>query len=137
MNLSPYLANKLARWMAGQAMPTAPTSLFVGLWNGDPLAGGTEVGATITGAAARIAVAIVVPANDGIDNLVEQSAETSFGLSVSVTPVNVTYTTLHDAVTAGNILAVRELDTPKTIAQNDTVKFPLGDLSFSFEKHTP
>jgi len=118
-------------------MPTAPTSLFVGLWNGDPLAGGTEVGATITGAAARIAVAIVIPANDGIDNLVEQSAETSFGLSVSVTPVNVTYTTLHDAVTAGNILAVRELDTPKTIAQNDTVKFPLGDLSFSFEKHTP
>lgn len=134
MNLSPYLANKLARWLNGNAFPAAPANLYVGLWNGNPLSGGTEVGATITGGAARIVVDQDTVANDGSDNTLSSESDADFGISVSATPVPITHLTTHDAVAAGNILKIKALDSPRVVALNDHVFVGSGDFSITIEK---
>lgn len=132
MNFSPYLANKIARWLAAQAMPSAPSTIYLGLWNGNPLSGGTEVGGTITGGAARIAPTITVPANDGSANVVVASTDANFGAAVAGTTV--TYLSIHDAVSGGNLLACKALTTSRTVSIGDVVKVLLGDWSFTVLK---
>lgn len=135
MNISPWLANKIARWIAGTAMPAAPAQLFVGLWNGDPLAGGSEVGATITGGAARREVSTGTPPDDGSTNVVTSDAVADFGASVSATPVPITHITVSDAGTGGNYLGIKELDTPRTVNQTDIVRVQIGDFTFTIQKY--
>jgi len=133
MDFSPYLANKIARWLNGNAMPTAPTNLYVGLWDGDPLDTGAEIGALITGAAARIVINQDTVADDGDDHVLTSDADTDFGVSVSATPRNITHATIHDAVAAGNVLFVKELDTPRTVHLNDHVFINSADLSIQID----
>lgn len=138
MNLSPYLANKLARWFAAQAMPSAPAALYVGLWDGDPLDGGSEVGGDILDdTPARIEISVATPANDGEDNVLVSDADADFGASQSATPVSVTHIAIHDADTAGNILAIKALDTPRTVNETDEVKVASGDFTLTVTKYEP
>jgi hypothetical protein len=134
MNFSPYFANKIARWMAGNAMPSAPSAIYIGLWNGNPLSGGTEVGGTITGAAARIAPTLNTVANDGSANVLSASADANFGASVAGADQTVSYLTLHDAVSAGNILGVKALAAARTVSLGDNVKVLAADWSFTVLK---
>ena len=43
MSFTPYLENKLLDHVLTNTAYTAPTTLYVSLWNGDPLSGGSEV----------------------------------------------------------------------------------------------
>jgi hypothetical protein len=45
---STYMGDALLNWVRGTAMPSAPASTFVSLWNGDPDSGGTEVTGTVS-----------------------------------------------------------------------------------------
>lgn len=45
---STYMGDALLNWVRGTAMPAAPGSTFVSLWNGDPDSGGTEVTGTVS-----------------------------------------------------------------------------------------
>lgn len=126
-DLSKYLGNQLCRWLAGQAMPTAPAALELSLWNGDPKAGGTEVTHTIR-TAGRIAASFTAPANDGTTNTMSSTADADFGAAAG--GATVTHVGVHDAQSAGDILASKSVGS-NTIVTGQDVKFPAGNLTFT------
>lgn len=57
---SDYLENSILMFIKGTNMPAAPATVFVALFDGDPLdttVGGTEITTTLTGSANRTVVA--------------------------------------------------------------------------------
>lgn len=126
--LSTYLANAILNWFDGDAMPTAPTDVYVALFNGDPGptgASGTEVTDTIS-ATGRIAVTWGAVASRAASN----SADIDFGTAAD--DATVTHAALFDAASSGNMLAYSPLDTSRNIVQGDPVVIPTGDLSINF-----
>ena len=126
-DLSKYLGNLMCRWLAGEAMPTPPADLELSLWNGDPKGAGTEVTTTIR-PAGRIAGAFTPPANDGVTNTMALDSDANFG--VADAGVTVTHMAVHDAASAGDILASKSVGT-NVIAASDVVKFLAADLVFT------
>jgi hypothetical protein len=126
--LSDYLANAILNWLDGDAMPTAPADVYVGLFNGDPTAaasGGTEVTTTIR-AAGRVAVTWGAVAGRATEN----SAAVDFGVAAG--GATVTHLALFDAASAGNKLGFTPLDTTRAVTAGDPVVIPIGDLNFNF-----
>jgi hypothetical protein len=126
--LSNYLANAVLNYLDGDAMPTAPTDVYVALFNGDPTAtgsGGTEVTTTIR-VAGRLAVAWGAVASRACSN----SADIDFGLAAG--GATVTHAALFDASAAGNMLMYSPLDTTRVVVAGDPVVIPTGDLSANF-----
>jgi len=126
--LSNYLANEILGWVAGEAMPTAPTTVYVALFSADPTAAGTltnEVTTTIR-AGGRVAIDwTTITAREITNELAVDFGSAAGGASV-------THFGLFDAATVGNMLAWSALDTPRTIVAADPVVFPVGDLAFNF-----
>lgn len=126
--LSNYLANAILNYLDGDAMPTAPTDVYVALFNGDPTAsgsGGTEVTTTIR-VAGRLAVTWSAVASRACSN----SADIDFGTAAG--GATVTHAALFDAASAGNMLAWSPLDTTRVVVAGDPVVIPTGDLSVNF-----
>lgn len=126
--LSNFLADLFLGWFAGDDMPSAPATVYVALFDGDPTAtgtGGTEVTTDIR-TAGRVAVvwdAIAARAlvNDG---------NIDFGTSEG--DVDVTHAALFDAASAGNMLSYSALDNARSIVTGDPVVIPSGDLNVNF-----
>ena len=57
-DLSPYFGNKILRWINNNAMPTAPTALYIALFNGNPKTSGTEIGGSVKAAGPRQVVTL-------------------------------------------------------------------------------
>lgn len=125
-DLSTYLGNKIVRWLGGNAMPTAPASLYLALYNGDPKSGGSEVTTTIR-TAGRIAASLSVPAS-GTTNTMTTSADADFGAAAG--GATVTHVAVCDASSAGNILASHSVGS-NTISAGQDVKFSAGNLTFT------
>lgn len=126
-DLTTYFGNKIARWVGGNAMPTAPTSLKIGLYNGNPKTSGVEVTDTIR-AAGRVTAAFTVPAV-GTDNTLVNSAEVDFGDSDGDV-ASLTHAALFDQ--AGNMLASKALTGgPFSVTSGSPVKYAVGNLSFA------
>lgn len=126
--LSNYLANEILGWIKGEAMPTAPATVYVALFNGDPTAtgsGGTEVTETIR-TAGRVAVTWGAVTARAVAN----SAQIDFGTAAG--GATVTHCAIFDAATAGNMLAYTPLDNTRNVNAGDPVVFPVGDLSVNF-----
>ncbi len=98
-NISNYLGDQCHNWIIGTAFASAPAHCYVGLWNGDPDSGGSEI--------------------TGANGLTRQDAHTALGSvsghaltigttltfgTVSGTPSAITYVALHDASSSGNLL---------------------------------
>lgn len=127
-DLSTYLGNKIARWLGGQAMPSAPASIYVALFNGDPKTSGVEVTTTIR-PAGRLAASWNVPAS-GTDNIMDNSADVDFGAAQGAATVS--YAAIYDAASAGNLLATKQLSGgPFNVTLGTVVKFLTGDLIFT------
>lgn len=126
-DLSKYLGNKLARWIAGQAMPTAPTQIYLALFNGDPKASGTEVSTTVS-SSGRKAVVWTVPASNDVDNTLVNSAAVDWGTSEGDT--DITHVAAFDAASGGKRLASKALLAPVTVATGTPISFGAGDVSF-------
>lgn len=118
-NISPYLGNKLTRWLGGQAMPTAPVSVFAALF-----LAGTEVTTTIR-VAGRVAIAWTVPASGSVTAMVN-SADVDFGNAASGS--NVDEIRLFDAASSGNLLYSKPITTAVVVA-GEQVKMSAGNLS--------
>ena len=118
MSFTPYLENKLLDHVLTNTAYTAPTTLYVSLWNGDPLSGGTEV--TGTGYARQSAAFSVTASAGANTNNVEFQAESVWG--------TVNYAGIHDAITGGNTLIAASLQQTRTIADEDIVRFAIGDI---------
>lgn len=127
-DLSTYLGNKIVRWLGGSAMPTAPTDIYIALFNGDPKAtGGVEVTDTIR-VAGRVAGSFTVPTSGEI-NLLETDTDTDFGDAAGA--ADVSHVAVFDAATSGNLLASKALAAPVSISAGQPVKFLAGDLDFT------
>src|SRR6478735_6639217 len=97
---STYLGNAVLNWVKGSAMPTAPSSVYVGLFNGDPTdtgSGGTEVTTTIR-PAGRVASTFGSVSSKSMAN----NATVNFGTASG--SATVTHFGVFDASSAGNML---------------------------------
>lgn len=125
-DLSTYFGNKAVRWLAGNVMPTAPTSLKIGLFNGNPKTTGVEVTDDIR-AAGRVTATMTAPAV-GNDNELTNSAAVDFGDSDN--DVTFSYAALYDQ--AGNFYASKLLPGgPFSVTSGSAVKFNIGNMTFA------
>lgn len=127
---SDYLENAICNWLRGTAMPSAPASLFVALFNGDPTdtgTGGTEVTATIR-TAGRVAGPFGAPA----DGVIKNSAVVSFGAAAG--SATVSHFALYDAASGGNMLVRGALSGgAQSIGANTNVSFPIDSLTVTVQ----
>lgn len=128
-DLSKYLGNKIARWLAGNAMPSAPSSIYIAVFDGDPKSGGTEVTTDIA-SAGRQAISWAALASNDTDNVLTSDADADFGAAEG--PCDASHVAVFDASTSGNRLASKAIPGgPISILLGQTVKFEAGDLSFT------
>ena len=127
-DLSTYLGNKVVRWLAAQAMPSAPASCYIALFNGDPKGAGSEVTTTIR-VAGRVAVGFETPPASGTDNNITTSTDSDFGAAAGA--ATVTHVAIYDAQSAGNILCSKALASSVAVTVGETVKVLAGDLTFT------
>jgi hypothetical protein len=127
-NMSLYLGSAICKWLAGTAMPAAPTNCFVALYNGSPKASGTEVTATIR-TAGRVGITFDTVGTN--DNNVTNSAAVDFGASAGAVG-NLDFVGIFDAASSGNLLFSAQLPGgPFAVTAGAPVSFNAGDLTFT------
>ena len=128
-DLSKYLGNLVCRWIAGNAMPAPPATVYLALFNGDPKASGTEITTTIR-PAGRLAVDWDAIAADGVDNVLTNDALVDFGDADA--GATLTHTCVFDDDTGGNKIASRVVPGGTIVVAAGTgVKFNIGDVNFT------
>jgi len=126
-DLTPWMGNKIVRWLAGEAMPSPPSGLFVGIFNGNPKTVGVEVTEDIR-YEGRLAMAVVAPAL-GEANQIDSTTDLDFG--VAEIEFTMTHLAVFDDGGAGNMIASKAIPGgPYIVAVGTRVEFLAGDLSF-------
>lgn len=126
---STYLKTSQANWIKGTAYPTAPTTLYVSLHNGDPLlTGANEITATVsTGRVALTASSsLSAIATSGTTRRRLINVDVSYGNATA--SGSATYWGLWDAATSGNFLGGARLLT--TTGANLTLTITSGQEIF-------
>lgn len=125
-----YLGNKLLDFLLGGTSYSVPATLYIGLYTTVPVVAGT--GTEVSGGSySRLAVT-----ND-TTNFPNASAKSkSNGVAFTFVQATalwgtVVAVTVHDAVSAGNMLMWAELTVPKTVNNGDTPSFAIGQLVFN------
>ena len=127
-DIAPYLANKILRWTAGNAMPSAPADVYLALYNGEPRVGGVEVTTTIR-VAGRLALSFAALA-EGLTNELDIDADVDFGAAAGEAALS--HVAALDAAASGNLLWTKELPSgPYTVGAGTQVKFLAADVSFA------
>lgn len=122
---STYVGDALLNWIKGTAMPTAPTGVFVSLWNGDPDSAGTQVTGTV--GLTTQAVTFGAVATRAMSN----SADISFGTATG--SATVTFVVLADNATyAGSHQITKKSITSTAISNGLVVKILTGNLTLSY-----
>ena len=132
---SNYLENAILLWVKGTAMPTAPGTVYVALFNGDPTdagSGGTEITNTLTGSANRTAVAFGGVTDSGAAKQIANSADVTI-TATAAAGATATHMGVFDAATGGNLLFHGALAASKTFNTGDEVKFAAGALIFKVQ----
>lgn len=125
MALSSYLAQQLAEWFDGTAMPAAPTTVYVGLFT----AGGTELSGN---GYARIPIDAWGAVTDGdneftVSNSQDEVSPTATGSNWATA----TQIRLYDAITSGNALSsLTALTSSRTVTVGGYAVFPAGSFTF-------
>ena len=126
--LSDYLENSVCSWLKGTQMPTPPTTLYVGLFNGDPTdtgTGGTEVTTSI-----RLVGRPTCTFGTVSDGTMSNSAVVDFSLAEG--NCTVTHFGIFSANTGGNMLFSGQITGNTTsITSGTAVTFPVGSLVFN------
>ena len=121
---STYLGNSFLNVIRGTAY-TAPSAVYVALFNGDPTdagTGGSEVTTTIR-TAGRVAATFGAPSAKAMSN----SAAVSFGNAAGA--ATVTHYALFDAASAGNMLDSAPLTGGSmAVSANSAVSFAVGAI---------
>lgn len=125
---SNYTQNAILNWLKGSAMPTAPSALYVALFNGDPTdagSGGDDVTTDIRPEGRVTATFGAVTGNTSIAN----SAEVDFGASAGTATVS--HFAVYDAEEGGNMLGSAALASSQSVAADNLVKFAVGALTIT------
>ena len=128
-DLSPYLGNKIVRWINGNAMPSAPASLYVAFFNGNPKTSGVEVGSSINSANPRQVVTFGA-VSSGVAHLLTSNVLVDWGNSEGAT--DFTHVAIFDASAAGNMLFSKIANgAPISILAGSSVKFASGQITIN------
>ena len=100
---------------------TSPETVYVGLLDGDPGNGGTEVDEASYD---RQSVSFGAPSGGEVTT----DSETDFG-TAGESWGTVTHFAIFDAETGGTMLVAAELSQSKPIEEGDSVRFPAGELT--------
>jgi hypothetical protein len=117
-----YFVDAKIAWLKGTTMPSAPTTVYAGLYTALTASNtGTEVTSSIR-LAGRVAVSFGSVTDEGAAKLLTNDAIVNFGASdSSVTGVYILG--LLDASTSGNLIAFGQFD-PRDIIATQPVNFP-------------
>jgi hypothetical protein len=126
--LGKYAHEALARWMAGTAMPVAPTSLKLGLSAADPLEDASGLTEPIGAGYARQEVPVSISAGIDGGTLITVTANVIFGPVVDSDWAPLTHGALFDQ--AGNLLFFGPLGVSRTAPIGDTISFGAGAIQF-------
>jgi hypothetical protein len=127
-DLSNFLENELYDHVARNAAYTSPTAVYLALFTAvSDAEAGTGTECSFAGYA-REAVTFGAPTNGaGSNSAAVEITKTDAG------DVTVTHAAIFDAATDGNALtAIKALAASKTLSQDDTIRFAIGELDFSF-----
>jgi hypothetical protein len=128
-DLSPYLGNKIVRWLQGNAMPTAPTNLYMAIFNGNPKTSGVEVGGDINSGSPRQLVTFAAVAS-GVAHLLTSNIAVDWGLSEDATTF--THIGVFDASSGGNLLFSKIANgAPISVLAGSSVKFNSGQVTIN------
>jgi len=128
---SEYLAVKMADWLRGTDMPTAPTTLYLGLAT-SAVIGLTAPAEPAGGSYAREVIAFTVPAftdNDGAQT--SSTADIVFTTATADWGV-ITHGFISDALSGGNVLEKWVWPVSKQVDTNDTYVAATGDVLLAF-----
>jgi hypothetical protein len=136
--MSVYLGNKLCNWLNGVDMPPGLTDgACVGLFNGNPKTGGTEVTTSVR-PLGRVAIDFEALTDD-TDNTLVNTTDTDFGNSAGDV-ASIDYVAVFDGPLPSppaNLLFSKALPGgPYAITTGAPVKFLAGDLSFTLGSAT-
>ena len=124
---SNYLEGKILDHVLRVSAFSQPTALYVALYTSDP--GDSDSGTEVSGGGyARVSVSFGAASNGTSSNsaAVEfPTATSSWGTIVSVG--------IRDAATGGNLLFYGSLTQSVSIGANETLRFPVGNLSISMD----
>lgn len=126
--LSDYLSNEILDWFKGTDMPTAPTTIYLALFDGDPGpagSGGTEETTTIR-PAGRVAISTGSITSREIAN----SSIVDFGTAAGA--ADITHAAVFDASSSGNMLCYSPLTASRSVGIGDSVTVPIGDVTIHF-----
>jgi len=133
-DLSAYFGNKICRWLNGNAMPTAPTALYIALFNGNPKTSGSEVGSQINSGSPRQLVTFAAIAS-GAAHLLTSNIAVDWGNSENGSAFS--HVALFDADSGGNLLASKAASGGTvTVLVNSSVKFQSGGITFNIGSDT-
>jgi hypothetical protein len=129
---SNYLENLILNWIKGSAFASAPSGVYVGLFNGDPTdagSGGTEVTTTVR-VAGRVAVTFGSITTATGANSMPSNADVDFGNAAG--DATISHFALFDAASAGNMLYSGPLTGgTQSVSSGTGVKFNSGSLTVS------
>lgn len=126
MSLSNTFETTTLKWLLTTDSVTRPTAWYLGLFTSDP--GETGSGAELSGNAYVRKAATFSVTDDTATNTGAVEWPVATG-----TWGTVTHVAIHDAETAGNIIAYAALTNSKTIASGDVFRIPASDLTVTLD----
>lgn len=128
-DISPYLGNKIVRWLNGNAMPSAPSGLYMALFNGNPRTTGVEIGGDVNSANPRQPVTFAA-VSSGVAHLLTSNIVVDWGNSEGGSQFS--HIGIFDAASAGNLLFAKIANgAPITILAGSSVKFASGQVTIN------
>lgn len=135
---SNYLELKIAQWVTGSQLPTPPSSVYIGLFNGDPgEAGttGTEVTTTLIGNATRPAIPLTA-ATDGSGVTTLKNGSNFVFVAQADAGATVTHFAIFDVATGTtNLLFKGEVNggAAKVVTATDEVRFNANNFVITID----
>ena len=123
MSATDALEVKLLNHVLRNTAMVQPTALYIALHTADP--GETGIGSEVAGGSYARQTIAFTPATSGQP---AQATNTNLVTFASLPAATISNFTIADAVTAGNVLFVGTLSTPKVTGAGDTITFPIGQI---------
>lgn len=129
-----FAIKKILDHMMGKASYSMPT-VYVALFNGNPLGAGTELADPPATDYAREGVTWGSAAFVSPTGTITNTAIVDFGTAGAAWGT-VDYVAIYDATTDGNMLASGPLEVSRSVQLNDPVSFPVGELKVRLTQAT-
>jgi len=130
MSFSDYAEGKVLDHVFSLAAAYPRPTLYLGVSTTDPTDAGSSATEPAGGAYARIATTASDWQRTG--SVVDNTSQLSFP-EATASWGTLTHFVMYDAATGGNVIAHTELTSAKAIASNETLRFPVGNITFTLD----